>query len=91
MYKKNPKLLSQLQHCEELGIPLVAILGEQELKNGVVKLRNVATRDEVLLTHNTEVVLVTFGFVLKLSIILHINAALISPSNDFTISSRGCF
>ncbi|CAF92276.1 unnamed protein product, partial [Tetraodon nigroviridis] len=48
MYKRNPKLLSQLQHCEETGIPLVAILGEQELKNGVVKLRDVATRDEVL-------------------------------------------
>uniref|UniRef100_W5LHJ1 histidine--tRNA ligase n=1 Tax=Astyanax mexicanus TaxID=7994 RepID=W5LHJ1_ASTMX len=47
LYKKNPKLLTQLQHCEETGIPLVAILGEQELKDGVVKLRNVATRDEV--------------------------------------------
>ncbi|XP_030622117.1 histidine--tRNA ligase isoform X7 [Chanos chanos] len=46
MYKKNPKLLSQLQHCEETGIPLVAILGEQELKDGVVKLRTVATREE---------------------------------------------
>ncbi|XP_070819016.1 histidine--tRNA ligase isoform X1 [Chaetodon trifascialis] len=47
MYKKNPKLLSQLQHCEESGIPLVAILGEQELKDGVVKLRVVASREEV--------------------------------------------
>ncbi|XP_061901343.1 histidine--tRNA ligase isoform X1 [Entelurus aequoreus] len=47
MYKKNPKLLSQLQHCEESGIPLVAILGEQELKDGVVKLRVVSTREEV--------------------------------------------
>ncbi|KAK0151135.1 Histidine--tRNA ligase, cytoplasmic [Merluccius polli] len=47
MYKKNPKLLSQLQHCEESGIPLVAILGEQELKDGVVKLRTTATREEV--------------------------------------------
>nr|XP_061792992.1 histidine--tRNA ligase isoform X3 [Nerophis lumbriciformis] len=47
MYKKNPKLLSQLQHCEESGIPLVAIIGEQELKDGVVKLRIVATREEV--------------------------------------------
>ncbi|XP_067104373.1 histidine--tRNA ligase isoform X1 [Osmerus mordax] len=47
MYKKNPKLLSQLQHCEDSGIPLVAILGEQELKDGVVKLRTVASRDEV--------------------------------------------
>uniref|UniRef100_A0A4W6E182 histidine--tRNA ligase n=1 Tax=Lates calcarifer TaxID=8187 RepID=A0A4W6E182_LATCA len=48
MYKKNPKLLSQLQHCEESGIPLVAILGEQELKDGVVKLRVVATREETV-------------------------------------------
>ncbi|XP_033877774.3 histidine--tRNA ligase isoform X1 [Acipenser ruthenus] len=47
LYKKNPKLLSQLQHCEETGIPLVAIIGEQELKEGVVKLRNVSTREEV--------------------------------------------
>ena len=50
MYKKNPKLLSQLQHCEESGIPLVAILGEQELKDGLVKLRTVATREEVCLS-----------------------------------------
>ncbi|XP_063045890.1 histidine--tRNA ligase isoform X1 [Engraulis encrasicolus] len=47
MYKRNPKLLSQLQHCEDTGIPLVAILGEQELKDGVVKLRTVATREEM--------------------------------------------
>ncbi|XP_077433181.1 histidine--tRNA ligase isoform X1 [Vanacampus margaritifer] len=47
MYKRNPKLLSQLQYCEESGIPFVAILGEQELKDGVVKLRVVATREEV--------------------------------------------
>uniref|UniRef100_A0A4W3JSS1 histidine--tRNA ligase n=1 Tax=Callorhinchus milii TaxID=7868 RepID=A0A4W3JSS1_CALMI len=46
-YKKNPKLLNQLQYCEETGIPLVAILGEQELKDGVVKLRDVVTREEV--------------------------------------------
>ncbi|KAF7702360.1 hypothetical protein HF521_001643 [Silurus meridionalis] len=47
LFKKNPKLLTQLQHCEEMGIPLVAILGEKEIKTGVVKLRNVATREEV--------------------------------------------
>uniref|UniRef100_A0A8C0FRH8 histidine--tRNA ligase n=1 Tax=Bubo bubo TaxID=30461 RepID=A0A8C0FRH8_BUBBB len=47
LYKKNPKLLSQLQYCEDTGIPLVAIVGEQELKDGVVKLRVVATREEV--------------------------------------------
>ncbi|KAF7235471.1 Histidine--tRNA ligase, cytoplasmic, partial [Varanus komodoensis] len=47
LYKKNPKLLNQLQYCEEAGIPLVAILGERELKDGVVKLRDVAAREEV--------------------------------------------
>uniref|UniRef100_A0A674CVA1 histidine--tRNA ligase n=1 Tax=Salmo trutta TaxID=8032 RepID=A0A674CVA1_SALTR len=47
MYKKNPKLLSQLQHCEDSGIPLVAIIGEQELKDGVVKLRTVHSREEI--------------------------------------------
>ncbi|OBS66662.1 hypothetical protein A6R68_04806 [Neotoma lepida] len=46
LYKKNPKLLNQLQYCEEAGIPLVAILGEQELKDGVVKLRSVTSREE---------------------------------------------
>ncbi|XP_010218571.1 PREDICTED: histidine--tRNA ligase, cytoplasmic [Tinamus guttatus] len=47
LYKKNPKLLNQLQYCEDTGVPLVAIVGEQELKDGVVKLRVVATREEV--------------------------------------------
>ncbi|GAB5566789.1 histidine--tRNA ligase [Prionailurus iriomotensis] len=46
LYKKNPKLLNQLQYCEEAGIPLVAIIGEQELKDGVIKLRSVASREE---------------------------------------------
>ncbi|ELW54063.1 Histidyl-tRNA synthetase, cytoplasmic [Tupaia chinensis] len=48
LYKKNPKLLNQLQYCEEAGIPLVAIIGEQELKDGVIKLRSVASREEPL-------------------------------------------
>ncbi|XP_060630149.2 histidine--tRNA ligase, cytoplasmic-like [Anolis sagrei] len=46
-YKKNPKMLKQLQYCEERGIPLVAILGQQELNDGVVKLRDVITRNEI--------------------------------------------
>lgn len=70
MYKRNPKLLSQLQHCEESGIPFVAILGEQELKNGVVKLRDVATREEVQLIQNTYFflchILIYFDFVIKI-------------------------
>ncbi|XP_005523786.1 PREDICTED: histidine--tRNA ligase, cytoplasmic-like [Pseudopodoces humilis] len=47
LYKKDPKLLKQLHYCEDMGIPLAAIVGEQELADGVVKLRDVATREEV--------------------------------------------
>jgi len=47
MYKKNPKMLNQLQYAEQTGVPLVAILGEQELRDGVVKLRTVDSREEV--------------------------------------------
>lgn len=47
LYKNNPKLLTQLCYCENTGIPLVAIIGEQELKEGVIKLRSVASREEV--------------------------------------------
>ncbi|GLV37264.1 Histidyl-tRNA synthetase [Carabus blaptoides fortunei] len=46
-YKKNPKLLAQLQHCEENGIPLAVIIGETEIQKGVVKLRDVTSRAEV--------------------------------------------
>ncbi|BES99225.1 histidyl-tRNA synthetase [Nesidiocoris tenuis] len=45
-YKKSPKLLAQLQHCEEQGVPLVVILGEDEIKRGVVKVRDVSSRSE---------------------------------------------
>lgn len=45
-YKLNPKLLVQLQHCEENGIPLALVLGDSELARGVVKLREVTTRAE---------------------------------------------
>ncbi|CAB3406135.1 unnamed protein product [Caenorhabditis bovis] len=45
-YKANPKLLTQLQYCEERRIPLVIIIGEREIQEGIVKLRNVVTREE---------------------------------------------
>lgn len=52
-YKLNPKLLAQLQHCEERQIPLVLILGDSELERGVVKLRNVVTREEAEVARET--------------------------------------
>ncbi|XP_030378983.1 histidine--tRNA ligase, cytoplasmic [Scaptodrosophila lebanonensis] len=45
-FKLNPKLLVQLQHCEEHQIPLAVVLGDAELSQGVVKLREVSTRQE---------------------------------------------
>lgn len=45
-YKANPKMLSQLQYCEERQIPWTLIVGERELEQGCVKLRNVVTREE---------------------------------------------
>lgn len=45
-YKKNPKLLAQLQHCEENEIPWAIIIGEGEVAQGVVKIRNVNSRQE---------------------------------------------
>jgi len=46
-YKKNPKMLNQLQYCEDNGIPLAVVLGESEIAGGVVKLRDIITRGEV--------------------------------------------
>ncbi|XP_062504487.1 histidine--tRNA ligase, cytoplasmic-like isoform X2 [Corticium candelabrum] len=46
LYKCNPKFLSQCQFCEEQQVPFLAIVGENELSQGVVKIRNAATREE---------------------------------------------
>ncbi|XP_058117362.1 histidine--tRNA ligase, cytoplasmic-like [Anopheles ziemanni] len=45
-YKQNPKLLAQLQHCEERQIPLAIIVGEGELARGMVKVREIGSRKE---------------------------------------------
>jgi len=47
-YRINPKFLTQIQQCEESGIPFAVILGEDEIKRNVVKIRNIATKAEVL-------------------------------------------
>ncbi|UMM30092.1 hypothetical protein L5515_012123 [Caenorhabditis briggsae] len=44
--KANPKLLTQFQYAEERRIPLVVLIGERELQEGIVKLRNVVSREE---------------------------------------------
>ena len=59
-YKPNPKLLTELQHCEvsfacrekyyqkfqEKNIPWVVLFGSDELERGVLKVRNVQSREE---------------------------------------------
>ncbi|KAL0269022.1 UNVERIFIED_CONTAM: hypothetical protein PYX00_010766 [Menopon gallinae] len=46
MYKQKAKLLQQLQYCEERQIPIAVILGSSEISKGVVKIRNIVTREE---------------------------------------------
>ena len=46
-YKKNPKMLNQLQYCEDNGILLAIVIGESEIAGGVVKLRDIGSRAEV--------------------------------------------
>ncbi|CAI4232909.1 unnamed protein product [Auanema sp. JU1783] len=46
IYKANPKLLTQIQYAEDKLIPLMLVIGEQEIQNGVVKVRNTQTREE---------------------------------------------
>ncbi|CAL8147293.1 unnamed protein product [Orchesella dallaii] len=46
-YKPNPKLLQQLQYCEDNEIPWAVLTGADEMTREVVKLRNVKERKEV--------------------------------------------
>lgn len=45
--KKNPKILLQLQRCEKYNIPFGVIIGDSELKQNIVKLRIISTREEI--------------------------------------------
>ncbi len=45
-YKKNPKMLNQYQMAETSGIPIIAAIGDAELKNGTVTIRDTETRKE---------------------------------------------
>lgn len=44
--KANPKMLTQFQYCEDNMIPLAAVIGQSELEEGVITLRDIATRVE---------------------------------------------
>ena len=44
--RANPKILNQLQLCEDTGIPLMVVIGEGELEKGIVKIRDIESRAE---------------------------------------------
>lgn len=44
--KLSPKVLLQFQHCEENNIPFALIIGKSELERGVVKIKELSTRNE---------------------------------------------
>jgi histidyl-tRNA synthetase len=45
-YKAKPKLPQQFKQAESAGVPLAVILGEDELKNGKVKIKVMGIKDE---------------------------------------------
>lgn len=45
-YKANPKTLDQFQYCEQNNIPYAVVIGQDEIKNNVVGLKKVGTRDD---------------------------------------------
>ncbi|EGD83710.1 hypothetical protein PTSG_11464 [Salpingoeca rosetta] len=45
-YKRKSKLLNAFQEAEESAIPVVVLVGPDELQRGVVKVRHTATREE---------------------------------------------
>ncbi|CAF4420388.1 unnamed protein product, partial [Rotaria magnacalcarata] len=51
-YKRNPKLLDQLQYCEKHHIELCVIIGSSELETSSLKIRDVVTRNEFVIPRN---------------------------------------
>jgi histidyl-tRNA synthetase len=45
-YKRNPKVLDQLNHCEKHGIPLALLVGGDEVAAGLVKVKVVNNRED---------------------------------------------
>ncbi|GFS22981.1 histidine--tRNA ligase, cytoplasmic [Elysia marginata] len=45
-YKKNTKMLTEFQYCEQTGIPVAIIIGQSEIEAGIVKLKVMSSREE---------------------------------------------
>ena len=46
-YKANPKALDQFQYCEQSKIPLAVVIGQDEVTNNVVLIKDTETREQV--------------------------------------------
>ena len=46
-YQENPKLQKQLAYALEVGINWIVIMGEEELKEGKLNLKNLGTNTEI--------------------------------------------
>jgi histidyl-tRNA synthetase len=53
LYMEDKGLGKQFQHADKKGIPLVAILGSEEIKQGVVKLKRLSDGEEVTVERGT--------------------------------------
>ena len=45
-YKDAPKLLQQFAYCEKNQIPLAVVIGEEEMKQGVIKIKRIQDRED---------------------------------------------
>lgn len=54
-------MLTQFQFCEEKGIPFCAVIGESELNDGVVTVRDMQSRQEVETIYKSKLILIFFA------------------------------
>ena len=47
MQTENPKFIKQLHYALERGTPYMVVIGEDELTKGVIKLKDMALKDEM--------------------------------------------
>ena len=45
-YKKKSRILDQFNYCETNGIPLIAIIGEDEIQRNVVRIKRISDRED---------------------------------------------
>lgn len=60
LYHENSKFDKQFKYAEKKSIPYVVILGEEEVKSGTVKLKNIKTGEQQTLVQNQ---LTSFSFI----------------------------